>query len=454
MTLPLDRQRKSKSELWWYGPIVGLFAVFLFLAIYHKFFASRIVTDDTELKVLESAPLDERRGTSTDWPQWRGPHRDGISPEKGLLTEWPDAGPKELWRRPSGAGYSSLAVADGRVVTMARDGDLEAVICWNAANGKELWRHRYPCSTEGIDWGSGPRSTPTIEGDYVYTVGVSGILKCLKLRPASPKGEEVWSVDLLKEFAGPVPTWGFSFSPLIDGDLLFTNPGAPEARSLVAFDKRTGKIVWQNLDDRGGYSSPITASFAGKKQVVFFTAQGLVGVVPESGKLLWRFPWETSYDCNIATPIALGNYIFISSGYNRGCAVVRIDEAANGAWEARRVYEHNKMCNHFATCVLYDGHLYGFSDPSLLTCMDFRTGKIRWKERGFDKGSLMIADGHLIILGERGKLAIAEATHQEYREKAAFQVSNNQTWTVPVLANGRLYVRDEENVICLDVRKK
>src|SRR5262249_50197681 len=188
-------------------------------------------------------------------------------------------------------------------------------------------------------------------------------------------------------------------------------------------------------------------------QIVFFTAVGLVSVSPKDGKVYWRYPWQTDYDANIATPIAWGNYLFVSSNYGKGCAVLEISDKGDGSLQVKRVYEHDRMRNHFSSCVLYQEHLYGFDDGTLV-CMEFRTGKIRWKQKDFHKGSLTIADGHLIVLGEEpGKLAVAEATPAEYREKASFVVSPNKCWTVPVLAHGKLYVRDEEQIICLDVKK-
>jgi outer membrane protein assembly factor BamB len=451
MSMTEVRQRGRGSHRW---ILVGALVAIVALLVYRHFHEGNTFEDLQQLKELQAARFSQEKPVKAkDWPQWRGPNRDGVSTETSLLTAWPEGALEKLkvWQQPTGVGFSSMAVAGGRVITIVQDGDSEAVVCWHADTGKELWRYRYACKYEN-DFGSGPRSTPTIEGDFVYTVGATGIMHCLKLDPKDNKGEKVWRKDLLDEFGAQNIRWGVAFSPLIEGNLIYTNPGGQDGNSLVALDKRDGTTVWKSQDDQAGYSSPVAVNCAGKRQIVFFTATGLVSVTPDSGALNWRFPWETEYGCNIATPIAIGDYVFISSGYSRGCTVVKI-EASGGKLEAKRVYEHIKMCNHFSSCVLYKDHLYGFND-GILTCMEFRTGKVVWKERGFDKGSLLIADGHLIILGENGKLALAAATPTAYKEKAALKFSERTCWSVPVLANGRLYVRDEERIVCLDLRKK
>jgi outer membrane protein assembly factor BamB len=411
--------------------------------------------DPDLLRQMREARLDEpaRDHSGTDWPQWRGPARDGASRETGLLAEWPaDAASRlRVWQKPGGGGFGTLAVARGRAVALLQKGPEESVVCWDALTGKELWSFRYLCRYVN-PYGSGPRSTPSIDGDRVYTVGATGIMHCLKLDPQGPAGEAVWRKDLLQQFGASNLRWGVSFSPLVVGDLVYTNPGGPGGKSLVALDKRTGAVAWQTGDDPAGYSSPVLATLAGRPQVVFFTGSGLVAVTPDRGEVLWRYPWETEHGANIATPITAGDYVFISSGYGRGCTVVKV-EASGGALQARKVYENLEMCTHFSTCVRQGDYLYGFHEKQL-RCLELRTGKVRWKQRGFDKGSLLIADGKLIILGEEGKLALAEATPEGYRERSSFQLFESRSWTVPVLAGGRLYVRDESQVVCLDLRKR
>ncbi|MCH7725734.1 MAG: PQQ-binding-like beta-propeller repeat protein [Planctomycetes bacterium] len=387
------------------------------------------------------------RQMSFEWPQWRGPNHDGVSRATNLLTSWPERGPNTLWKKAtSGTGYSGLSIAAGRLYTLMQDGKDEAVVCLDAATGEELWRFRYAASFIN-DQGSGPRSTPTVDGDRVYTVGATGILHCL----SSATGKKIWRRDLIKELDGRIPDWGVSFSPLVDGDLVFTHPGGSAGNSLAAFNKHTGELRWKSLDDRPGYGSPISMTTAGVRQILFFTGEALVSVAPENGRLYWRYPWLTMMDCNVATPICAGDHVFISSGYGHGCALLKIASKGSGALGVDLVYEHDQMRNHFSTSVLYEDHLYGF-DETRLVCMELTTGNVLWRAKGFRKGSLVVADGHLIILGENGKLALAEATPAAYRKKASYRMSRNRCWTVPTLANGRLYVRDQEQITCLDLK--
>ncbi|MBI3410717.1 MAG: PQQ-binding-like beta-propeller repeat protein [Planctomycetes bacterium] len=426
--------------------IAGLTAYVLFEKDWAK---SEI--DDTRLNELSNTALPEAGSSTGDWPQWRGPKRDGVSSEKGLLAAWPADGPKELWRQPAGKGYSTLAVSRGRVFTVFQDGDSEAVCSWDAETGKELWRFRYPARYVN-GYGNGPRSTPTIAGDLLYAVGGTGMMHCLKAFTDNPAGEKVWRRDLLSDFGAKNLQWGVSFSPLVEGDLVYTNPGGPNGHSLAALDKKTGATEWTSQDDPAGYSSPLSATTAGERQVVFFTGSGLVAVTPDAGKLLWRYPWETAFGANIATPIVVEDYVFISSGYNRGCTVVKVEKSDSG-FEARRVYENKRMRTHFSTCVRYQDCLFGFDDTTLI-CMEFRTGKVLWDQRDFGKGSLLVADGNLVILGETGLVALAEATPAGYREISRFTFSEGRCWSVPVVANGRMYIRDEEKVVCYDVRRQ
>jgi outer membrane protein assembly factor BamB len=410
----------------------------------------RLVQEATQaLAEVTPGPAPAARGT--DWPQWRGPLRDGISRETDVRTDWPADGLPKLWEAPIGPGYSSVVAADGRAITMTADDRTESVICWDAATGQEKWRHTYdrPGEAGFGGYGPGPRSTPTIDGDRVFSVGGTAILHCLE----TATGKVVWWKDLVAEFGGRVPNWGVAFSPLVEGELLLTMPGGSNGSSVVALDKRTGGVVWKNLSDAPGYSSPIAATLAGWRQVVCFTGEAVVGVQPGDGRELWRYPWQTNYNCNIATPIVSGDYVYVSSDYGKGCALLKIAADANQL-SARRVYENNKMRNHFGTSVLVDRHLYGFDESGYLVCMEFATGQVAWRERGFNKGSLLAVGGQLVILGENGKLALADATPKAYHERASFRASHERCWTMPTLADGRLYVRDETRLVCYDVRKK
>lgn len=382
------------------------------------------------------------------WPQWRGPQRDGIATETGLRVDWPAGGPPKLWEHEAGEGFSSLAVVQGRIYTMLQDGTQEAIVCWDAGTGQEVWRHRYPARFTH-KFGGGPRSSPCVDGDRLYAVGATGTMTCLALGAVPPR--VLWSKPLLEEFGAPNIQWGTSFSPLVDGSLVFVAPGGPGGRSLAALDKYTGAIRWQALDDPASPSSPVRAEIASQRQVVFLTGTGLVAVTPEHGTVLWRFPWKTDYDANVGTPVIAGDQVFIATGYGKGCALVKVDKTGQGL-TAKLVYKNKRMMSHFTTGVLYQDHIYGFND-STLTCMEWRSGNVAWTERGFDKGSLTIADGRLFILAEYGTVAVADATPEAYREKTRWSFSTKRSWTAPVIANGRLYLRNEEKIACYDLRK-
>jgi outer membrane protein assembly factor BamB len=453
---------------WFYlAAVGGLILVAGALIAYHLLTRDRSVSDPEAKGRLQTASLPELATAAVGaWPQWRGPNRDGVSAETGLLTHWPQDGPSVLWRAPAGLGYSGLAVAGGRVYTLlqTKEGEQgkEAVICWDAASpgeGRVLWRFAYDCAFDN-EQGAGPRSTPTVDGDHVYAVGATGVLTCLKANTDNKDGARVWQHDLVKEFGARIPRWGLSFSPLVDGDLVYALPGGPDEQAVIAFNKHDGRVVWHSLSDLPGYSSPVLTTAAGKRQLLCFLGEALVSLDPATGKEFWRYPWKTAYECNIATPIAVGNYVFISSGYGKGCALMEVVAEPNDSAGARFVYENNRMCNHFSSSVYYKEHVYGFNEGTL-TCMNLRTEQVRWKEKGFKKGSLLIADGHLVILGESGRLALAKATPDGYVEEAACELRATRCWTPPALADGKLYIRllarsddgnQEGQVLCLKVK--
>ena len=433
--------------------LLGYAGIFL----YQHWSRTRIEEDAVLANELHGARLVENTDSPAgpgDWPQWRGPRRDGISLETGLSFSWSEKGPKQLWEAPASEGYSGFAVAGGRLYLILQNANNEEVVCWDAGTGEEKWRFPYPAHfTNGQ--GSGPRSTPIIDDGRVYTVGATGVLLCLD----AATGEAYWRHDLLDEFDASNLVWGVSFSPLIEGNLVLTNPGGSNGRSIVAFNKKTGEVVWKAFTSKASYSSPIAVTAAGHRQVIFFTANGPVGLAPENGNVLWDYPFKNSTDVNAATPIAFSgkvgdaiqDYVFFSCNYDKGACLLKLVPEGNGI-VAKRVYETRRMSNHFATSVRLGDQLYGFSEK-MLVCMDIKTGTVHWNQRGFASGSLTIADGKLIILGEGGQLAVAEPTPDEYREITSFRFSKKRCWTVPVVANGRLYLRDEQRIACYDLRK-
>jgi outer membrane protein assembly factor BamB len=380
---------------------------------------------------------------AADWPQWRGPKQDGVSLETGLLTKWPGTGPTELWRFPLGAGYSSVSVAGGRAVTMYGTPAGEFVVALDAASGKPLWKVRSGDLFVNDSYGNGPRATPTINEGRVYALGGGGDLLCLE----AATGKTVWTLDLVKKFGGRVPEYGFSASPAVFGKLLVVDVGAQKGRSLVAFDKATGEVLWTSLADKPGYATPIRAEVDGVPQIIVLMGEALVSVSPGDGREFWRRPWKTTLDANVATPIFHQGRLFLSTGYGTGCALFALS-APSGKPAATELWAGKQMQNCFSTSVLVDGYLYGFHNL-ILTCMDFNSGEIQWKQRGFNRGSLIAADGKLIIYGERATLALAAASPVKYKELARAQVLDGKTWTAPTLSSGRLFLRNEQEMVCL-----
>jgi outer membrane protein assembly factor BamB len=293
----------------------------------------------------------------------------------------------------------------------------------------------------------------------VYALGGAGLLLCLK----ADTGKVVWERDLLAEFKGKVATWGFASSPLVEGGRVFVMATGQAGHTLAAFDKRDGTPLWSALDDPPGYSSPVAVTVAGARQVLFYTGTRLVGVTPGEGKLLWQYPWANAQQVNAATPLPLRargpkgevlHYVFVSSGYGKGCALVKIEPHGQGQFRARAVYQSNELYCHFASPVRRGNYLYGLDETRDLTCLDLRTGEVSWRFRGrFRKGSLLRVDDHLLLLAEDGRLALAEADPGRYQEVASARPGLSHCWTVPVLADGRLYLRDQSRILCLDLRK-
>ena len=395
--------------------------------------------------------------SALDWPQWRGPDRDGISRETRLLKEWPAGGPQVLWRVSLGEGFSGISVADGRVYTMFSEGDDEFVICLNASNGEEIWRFRSDSTYYESEGGNGPRATPTIDGELLFTVSAQGKFYALN----SVNGEKIWSYDLIRDFNSYMPRWGFSSSPLVEGNMLLVEVGGNNGKFIVAFDKTNGDVLWSSHMDKLGYASPIAVTIGGVRQLIVFAGLRLLAVSTDNGELLWSYPWRTGrFDVHAATPIFIApDKIFISSAYGKGSAVVQVkvmDSPESGSrikMEVEEIWKNERVQNRLATSVLHGNHLYGFH-KTILKCIDADTGTEKWKARGFGEGTLILADDHLIILGDRGELGLVEATPVAFNEVASAEVLSGLCWTVPTIANGRLYARNEKEMVCLDMKGK
>ncbi len=404
------------------------------------------------LLCLGAGAFGQTTATTGNWPQWRGPNRDGVSTETGLLKQWPSAGPALVWKATgAGRGYSSLAVSDGRIYTLGLRGEREFIVALDAATGKEVWATPHGSKAFRNDRGDGPRGTPTVEGERLYALGGSGDLSCLDTRA----GRIVWTQNVLQKFGGSNITWGISESPLVVGDKVLVNAGGQNA-SIVALNKKDGTLIWKSQSDGAGYSSGIAIEAGGTPQVVFFTARRALGLALSDGRLLWDYPRAANGVANAATPIARANRVFISSDYGTGGGLVEIKAAAGDKGvTAQEVYFTREMRNHHSSSILVGDYLYGFSS-GILTAMRFDTGQGAWRDRSVGKGSLVYADGNLYCLSENGTVGLVEATPAAYREKGRFSIPQESlpTWTHPVIAGGRLYLRDQDIIYAYDVRLK
>ncbi len=461
---------RGRRALWW--ACGGLLLLFVGLIAYQVHVRRTRFTSDPDELLLVGAmtfgPADNRPLDAKLWPQWRGLRRDGVTTAPDLLVQWPSSGPAELWRVEGGDGYSSFALSGDLAFSMAAlPHEREGVMAWDLRSGKVRWRHVYDRS-KSFDYG-GPRATPTLADGLLYTVSPAGRLLCLQASTGEPR----WQIDLVEKLGGQPPRWGFSFSPLVEDGLVYALPGGRAGRGLAAFDARTGELAWASQNDPAGYSSPLAVTIGGVRQVVFFTGRRLLGVTPKEGELLWEFPWETQHDVNAATPVAIRAragtreevYLFISSGYSKGCALLRV-AAEDGRFAAKLVYESNELCCHFASPVLHGDCLYALDETRDLTCLDVRTGAVRWRKGdarfrkksalrgGFQKGSLIRVDDRLLVLGEDGRLGLVECDPEGYRETALARPLRGRCWTQPVLADGRLLLRNQSEVVCLDLRKR
>lgn len=388
-----------------------------------------------------------------DWPQWRGEKRDGHSTDKGLLKQWPDGGPKLLWKTNGiGGGFSSVAVAQGRIFTMGDGTDSSYVYALEEKDGKQVWMSKVG-RTEGGGGYPGPRCTPTVDGDIVVAVGQYGDLVCLETKT----GRENWRKNLQKDFAGKMMSgWGYSESPLVDGDRVVVTPGGKDG-AMVALDRKTGKELWRCKDfiDSAGYSAIVIAELANARQYVQLTGSSVVGVSPNDGRLLWQAA-RRGQTAVIPTPIVHNDHVYVTSGYGVGCNLFRITRSGN-KFSASEVYANKVMVNHHGGVIRVGEFLYGYSDGKGWTCQSFKTGDAMWAERKLDKGAISFADGHLYLRAERGKgtVLLIEASPKGFNEKGRFDQpdrSQQQSWPHPVIANGRLYIRDQDILLCYDVK--
>ena len=379
------------------------------------------------------------RVSGADWPQWRGPDRNGIASGK---INWPSPGPKQLWKAAVGEGYSSVAIRNGRAYTMGNADGQDTVWCLDAKTGAVVWKYSYPCPA--VKDYPGPRVTPTVDGNLVYTVSRNGNLFALD----AAKGAVVWSADYVKDFGAKLPRWGFAGSPLVDGKLLLVNAGGAAA-SVVAFDKSAGQVVWKSGTDVAGYSSPVIATLGDQRIVLMFSATGLYGYNLADGKELWNAKWTTPAGVNASDPMVFGDKVFLTSGYGSGCTLLKITNTS-----AEEVYKNRDFSSLSGNTVFIGGFLYGYtgkSDAPVLACLDPNTGVVKWKNAKAG-GSLIAAGNNLIIQAYDGSLIVAEADPAAYKEIGRATVLTGACMNPPSLANGCVYCRNEAgDVVCLDM---
>jgi len=393
-----------------------------------------------------------------DWPQWQGPDRNARSKQTGLLKEWPKDGPPLVWEaKKLGGGYSTPSVADGRVFGMSYRGKDEVVWALDEKTGGELWAARVADAAR-VGYGEGSRCTPTVDGGLLYALGCGGDLVCLDVKD----GKEVWRKNLKRDFGGQMMSgWGYSESPLVDGDRLLVTPGGKDA-TVVALDKKTGALVWKCPvpgGDGAGYASMTVVQVAGNKEYVQFLGKGVVGVSAD-GLFLWRYDKCANGTANISTPVFADGQLFAASAYGRGGALLTPPE---GAGKPNEVYFTKKMENHHGGMLLIDGALYGANGGNsggFLVCLDWKTGAVNWDERdrnGVTKGSVAFADGRIYYRQEDGTVLLIEPSTKECLVRGRFKQpdrSRQNAWPHPVLANGKLYLRDQDVLLCYDVAEK
>jgi outer membrane protein assembly factor BamB len=387
-----------------------------------------------------------------DWPQFLGPARSGVAADSVAET-WPAGGPKALWSATLGQGFSGPVVAGGMLVIFHRVGNEAVVQCFDAVTGQVKWSAKYPTDyRDDFGFDEGPRATPTVADGRVYTFGAEGLLACWNLAD----GAKAWSVDTRAQFHADKGFFGVACSPLVEGGLVVLNVGGREGAGVVAFDRADGKVRWKATSDEAGYASPVAATLGGKRYVLSFNRAGLVGIDPAGGAVKFSFPWRSRSHAsvNAATPLVVGDEVFLSASYGTGAVLVHVGEDAKpqAVWSG-----DESLSSHYATSVYRDGFLYGFDGRQEMTprlrCVEWKTGKVRWTQENFGAGTLLLAGGRLVILTEKGELVIAPATAEGFKPTARAQVLKSTCRAHAALAGGLFYARDQETLVCVDLRK-
>ncbi len=409
------------------------------------------------LEEWKNAPVTAPPPAGTDWPQFRGPNRDGIASATNFNTNWEAKPPTVLWKAPVAGKYGSVAVADGRVYVQGREGGNERLVCLSAADGNVLWADEYPADYKPLSGGyaEGPRATPTIHDGRAYTVGAAGNLRCVKLN-GDDKPRLLWEHDLLTDYAVDMSKmgWGFASSPLIEGDLVIVQPGGKKG-AVVAFDRVSGEERWAVSGSLGGYSSPVAGTFDGVRQVIAITGDSVLGVGVPDGKKLWEHPWKNEpFRVNAASPVVVGDAVFVSSEYGKGCALLRVDRG--GVTQLFFKPGNGGMQTKHSTAVHREKFAYGANGPRL-ACMSLRDGKLvgEWDApSGIDTPTVLLVGDTLLVQSMSGGLYLIAADPTECRVVGQVKgLLGRDCWATPAVLDGRIYTRDGVNVVCLDASK-
>jgi len=411
--------------------------------------AAQEATPPAPAAVVEAAaPAPSTPTISAYWADFRGPGRLGHYDEKPILTSWPSSGLERLWKQPIGGGYASFSVAGETAYTIEQRRGSEVVAAYNIRTGRELWTNSWSALFQEGMGGDGPRATPVYDNGRVYALGAEGEFRCID----AATGRTIWNINILADNGAQNITWAMSNAPLIVEGKVIVTPGGDKGRSIVAYDKISGKRLWSSLDDKASYTSPMLVTLGGKRQILAVTATRAVGLTVEEGSLLWEYPWSTQYDINCAQPIVTArNRFFISAGYGHGAALVELTPEGD-KFLTKTLWANLRMKNKFNSSVMHEGHIYGL-DEGILACIKADTGEQTWKGGRYGYGQLLLASGHLVVLSEDGDLALVRATPAKHEELTRFNAIDGKTWNHPAISGGLLLVRNTTEMACFRLAK-
>ena len=396
--------------------------------------------------------LQPSTGLAADWPQWLGPSRDGVYSGEDLADSWPKSGPPVLWRKKVGHGFSNPVVSQGRLILFHRRGNKEVVEALDAKTAEPVWSFDYPTNyRDSFRFDPGPRASPAVAGGRVFTFGAEGVLHCLDFE----SGKKIWRIDTHDRFGAGKGFFGAACSPLVHENVVFLNVGGRNGTGLVAFDAGTGDVLWTAADDEASYSSPVAATLLGAPRILFFTRKGLVGADPETGKIGFQMRWRarSRASVNAATPLVIGESIFLSASYGTGAVLLQVKGG-----ELQKLWSSDDvLSNHYATSIYHDGYLYGYHGrqeygPSL-RCVELATGKVRWSKDGFGAGTMTAAGDRLLLMREGGQLVLAEASPESFRPISKAKILSGTVRAYPAIADGLFYARSKNTLVCVNLRR-